>query len=759
MNKQFTWKVILVLAVALISAWAIRTYGIQLGLDLKGGTSYLLKVDLSQIELAGRGQAVKQAIDILQRRVNRFGVSEPIIQAVGNDRILVQIPGLKEADRAEARSLIEKTAYLEFLLVHADNETLQREAGSPYFRPPLGYTNLTETITRDGRTETRSYFCKTKPEQGLTGKYVERAYVDYDNLGRPHISLEFNKEGAAIFAKVTRANIGRQLAIVLDGQLQSAPVIQDEILGGRAQISGNFSIAEAQKLASVLENPLQAPVTILEDRGVDPSLGNDSIKSGVRAAIYGAVAVVSFMALFYLASGLIANFALALNILILIGVLAMFKFTLTLPGIAGIVLTIGMAVDANVLIFERIREELAAKKGLKAAIVAGYQRAFVVIFDSNFTTIMTAIILIMLGSGPVKGFGVTLTVGLIANLFAAVFVTRLCFDWLVAKGWLQSFKMLRIFSKIPNINFLGVWKIACVLSWLIIAVGIYFFIQRGGTNIGKGEVYGIDFSGGDSLTVSFAQRVDVDKLRAALEANGYKEAYLQYAKGAEREELVVRLPENAGEKVFEMLKTTFPEAGFKEPSIEHVGAVIGKELLTEALWAVLVALGAIMIYVAFRFGELAYGVGALVALAHDVLMCVGIFCLAGVGHTFSLPVVAALLTIIGYSINNVIVVFDRIRENRKLTGGRLNYVDLINRSVNETLPRTILTAGTTLVTALSLLLFGGRVIYDFAFIFLVGVLAGTYSAIYIASPCILWFHRDRGQRAPTAAVKAQPAKA
>ncbi|MCG3150269.1 MAG: Protein translocase subunit SecDF [Verrucomicrobiae bacterium] len=759
MNKQFTWKVLLIVAVAAISGWAIHNYGIQLGLDLKGGTSYLLKVDLSQIETAGRGQAVKQAIEILGKRVNRFGVAEPIIQAVGTDRILVQIPGLKEQDRAEARSLIQKTAKLEFRLVHADNDTLQREATSPYFRAPLGYTNLTETVVREGRSETRSYFCKTTPEQGLTGTYVERAFVDYDNLGRPHISMEFNKEGAALFAKVTRVNVGRQLAIVLDGQLQSAPVIQDEILGGRAQISGSFSLAEAQNLASVLENPLQAPVTILEDRGVDPSLGKDSINSGVRAAVFGAAAVVIFMAVYYLAAGLVANLALILNILILIGVLAMFKFTLTLPGIAGIVLTIGMAVDANVLIFERIREELAAKKGLKVAIVAGYQRAFVVIFDSNFTTIMAAIILIMLGSGPIKGFGVTLTVGLIANLFAAVFVTRVGFDWLIGKGWMKSFKMFHIFNVIPKINFLGVWKMAFILSWLIIAVGVYSFVQRGGMNVGKGEVYGIDFAGGDSLTMSFAQRVDVDKLRAALEATGFKEAYIQYSKGTERDELVLRLPENSGEKVYAMLQTSFPEAGFKEPSVEHVGATIGQELLTEASWAVLVALGAIMIYVAFRFGEFAYGLGALIALAHDVLMCVGIFCLAGVGHTFSLPVVAALLTIIGYSINNVIVVFDRIRENRKLASTRLSYHELINRSINEMLPRTILTAGTTLVTALALMLFGGRVIYDFAFIFLVGVLVGTYSSIYIASPIVLWYHRDEGKSANPAPAKSVAAKA
>jgi SecD/SecF fusion protein len=764
MNKQLTWKFGIVLAVIAVSVYGILQYGIQLGLDLRGGTSFLLKMDVSKIDSAGRRQAVQQAADIIERRVNQFGVAEPIIQSVGEDRILVQIPGLKQADRQEARQRIEKTAYLEFLLVHADNDRLQAEStGDPRFRPPLGYTNLTETTTREGRTVTRRYYCKLKPEQGLTGKYVERAWVAYDNIGRPYISLTFDKEGAGIFGRVTGANVGRQLAIVIDGKLESAPVIQDAILGGRAQITGSFSLLEAQRLASVLENPLQAPVKILEERGVDPSLGEDSIHSGVKAAVIGSVAVVVFMAVYYLVAGVVANLALALNILMLMGAMSLLPkltggsgFTLTLPGIAGIVLTIGMAVDANVLIYERIREELAANKGLKAAIIAGYQRAFVVIFDSNFTTILTAVILITLGSGPVKGFGVTLTIGLIANLFAAVFVTRLGFDWLVAKGWLRSFKMLHIFGHVPHVNFLGKWPVAFAVSWLLIAAGIYSFVHRGGLDMGKGQVYGIDFAGGDTVTMAFAQRVDVDKLRSALEAGGFKEAYLQYARGGGSEQLELKLPEGAGEKVTATLQKDFPEAAFQVLSTEHVGAIVGSELLKQALWAVFWSLVAIMIYVAFRFGEFSYGLGALVSLLHDVLMTIGWFCLTG--RTFSMPVVAAVLTLIGYSINDTIVVFDRIRENKKLTGGKLSYFDLINRSVNETLARTILTAGTVFLTSVALYGFGGRVINDFAFCFMVGVLTGTYSSIYIASPCVLWYHRGEG-KSKSAARKPEPAKA
>ena len=749
MNKQFPWKFSLIAFVILAAAYSFwpPQEKIKLGLDLKGGTSFLLKMDLSQIDAAGKGQAIRQAIEILERRINKFGVSEPIIQSVGSgtteDRILVQLPGLTEAARTEARRTIEQTAYLEFLLVHADNDRLQAESGSPYFHAPLGYTNLTQDVKgSEGQAATRHFFCKLKPEQGLTGKYVERAYVTYDELGRPNISLTFNKDGATLFGRVTGANVGRQLAIVLDGEVRSAPVIQDAILGGRAQISGTFSITEAQRLASVLENPLQAPVKVLEQRSVDPSLGLDSIHSGIRSALYGAIAVIAFMAIYYLLAGMVANAALVLNILITVGVLAMFKFTLTLPGIAGIVLSIGMAVDTNVLIYERVREELAANKPLRAAISAAYSRAFRVIFDAHFTAILTAVILIWMGSGPVKGFGVTLVIGLLANLFSGVFVTRVIFDWLVAKGIMKQFTMLHIFKGVAHINFLGVWRIAFLLSWLLIAAGMVTFVKRGGLDLGKGEVYGIDFKGGDTVTLGFAKHIEADAIRNSLTEAGHTESYLQYQHplGGGTEVLEIKLPEGKSAAVVKYLQGKFPDAQFTSLGTESVGAIVGKELLQQALIAMGVSLLAIMLYIALRFGEFSYGLGALISLIHDVLMTVGWFCLTG--RTFSMPVVAAVLTLIGYSINDTIVVYDRIRENRKLTGGKLNYFDLINRSVNETLSRTILTAGTVFLCSVALYGFGGRVLNDFAFCFLVGVLTGTYSSIYIASPCVLWYHRS-----------------
>ena len=751
MNKQLLWKYGLVLAAVAISAWGIYNYGIKLGLDLKGGTSFLLQMDLKDVDLTGRSQVLREAAEIIRKRVDQFGVAEPVIQPVGEDRILVQLPGLVESKRLEARRTIERTAYLEFRLVHERNEELVAQmASDPRFVPPVGYQRLIQKESREGRVQERIYFVKVRPE--LTGKHVERAYVQYDEVGRPYVALTLDSEGAKIFGRVTGAHVGRQLAIVLDGELHSAPVIQEAITGGRASITGQFSLPEAQQLANILENPLEAPVQIVEERGVDPSLGRDSIRSGVKAAIIGAALVLVFMVVYYLLGGIVANLAVALNLLIVVGVLSMFGFTLTMPGLAGIVLTVGMAVDASVLIYERIREELAANKTLRGAIAAGYSRAFLVIFDSNFTTILTALILFWLGSGPVKGFGTTLTIGLLANLFAAVFFTRLVFDTLVDKGWLKSFPMLHLL-RATKINFLGIWPVAFILSWALIGAGLWSFSHRGGWQVGKGAMYGIDFAGGDTVALRFQEKVAPTQIRQSLEAASITDAFIQYQREltGESEVLSLKLPERTAETVEAQLQKDFPAAGFHVISKEQVGAVIGKELLKQAGWAVVLAMVMIMIYIAFRFGEFSYGLGALVALAHDVLMCIGWFCLTG--RTFSLPVVAAVLTIIGYSINDTIIVFDRVRENRKLRGGRLNYFDLINSSINQTLPRTILTAGTTFLTAMSLYIFGGRVINDFAFMFLIGVITGTYSSIYIASPIVLWFHRQESNRKP------EPAKA
>jgi len=431
------------------------------------------------------------------------------------------------------------------------------------------------------------------------------------------------------------------------------------------------------------------------------------------------------------------------------GVLALFKFTLTLPGIAGIALTIGMSVDANVLIFERIREELAAGKPLRAAIAAGYQRAWLVIFDSNLTTILSGAILIWLGTGALRGFGVTLVIGLLANLFAAVFVTRTLFDWMIAKGLFSKFYSMQLFPK-TKIDFLGARRWVGAAMALLILVGGWMFVRQGGLHFGRGQVYGIDFTGGDGVMLKFAERVSPAELRRTLEATGAKDSFIQYQReGTGLEVLSLRLAVGEADKVVPAIQKQYPAAQFTVLSKDEVGAVVGQELGRQGLEAIGVSMLMIMIYIAFRFGEFAYGVGALVAVLVSVAASLALFVLSG--RTFSMTVVAAILTIIGYGINDTIVVFDRIRENRKLAGGRIDYFALLNRSINDTLARTMLTGGSTIFATGVLLMLGGRVLNDFAFTFLVGVIVSTIASICVASPIVLWFHR---KEAKAAAAKA-----
>ncbi len=445
---------------------------IKLGLDLQGGTSFLVAMEtnqLSQAEIKARG-ALSQAVEVLRTRVDGLGVAEPIIQEAGPNQILIQLPGLSEQVKEDAKSRIMKAAFLEFRLVHPESSDLLSKGLTP-----LGYTNMTERQRKsDVRAVPTQFLVKKTPEQGLTGQYVKKAGVFFDQISnQPKISVSFNSEGAKKFADITRKSVGRQLAIILDGELYSAPRINEEIPSGNCEIAGGFDVKEAFELANVLVNPLQAPVKIIEEHAVDPSLGADSIRSGIKSAIIGTILVSGFMLVYYLVSGLVANVALILNIVITMGVMCSFGTTLTLPGIAGMVLTIGMAVDANVLIYERIREELGKGKSLRGALEAGYDRAFGTIFDSHVTTLISSIILWAMGTGSVKGFGVTLTIGVAASLFTALVVTRLIFDFLLKRGWLTALPMLHLIRN-TRLDFMKLAKPAFVMSWVIIAIGIGF---------------------------------------------------------------------------------------------------------------------------------------------------------------------------------------------------------------------------------------------------------------------------------------------
>lgn len=728
----------------------------KLGLDLQGGTAFLLEMDTSKLgtnaltQSVGQSYLVDQAVSVLRRRVDAYGVAEPIIQPAGENRILVQLPGLSEADKVAAKEGIQKAAFLEFRMVDPD----EREHMQTGLIPPGFEVRQQKVRGRDGAEGGYSAIIVRKsPERGLTGKYVSGAHVTRDQLtGRPEIAFTMNAEGAEIFAAVTRENVGQRLAIILDGEVVSAPNINGPIPGGSGQITGDFSEKEAFELATALENPLQTPLRIIEERSVDPTLGDDAIKSGIKASLYGTIAVALFMAIYYLRAGLVANVALLTNIIVLLGIMCSLNVTYTLPGIAGIVLTVGMAVDANVLIYERIREELAKGKSMRGALSAGYDRAFATIFDSHITTLISSVILIALGTGAIKGFGVSLTIGVAVSLFTALVVTRLIFDFLLSRGLLKTLPMLHLITA-SNLNFMKLAKPAFILSWTIILVGIGYGVFVRGSNM-----MGIEFAGGESYTYSFAQKVDVDKVRAAVTELklgepqvGYQRDFgssketLRVGVGVDQEALKNHTPSTHSEKVDAKLKQAFPDAKFNRLSTEQVGPTVGEEIQKSAIIASLLSLFGILVYVAFRY-EFSFAVGAVVAVIHDVLMTIGCYCLTGLfteGRQFNATFVAGLLTIIGFSINDTIVIFDRIREDLKL-GVPGTFKDLVNKALNQTLSRTIITSGTVLLATGSLYLFGGGPINDFAFTFLVGIITGTYSSIYIASALVLWWHK--GQR-------------
>jgi SecD/SecF fusion protein len=720
---------------------------IKLGLDLQGGTSFLVKMDTNKLgDDATKTRALSQAAEVMRKRVDKLGVAEPLIQPQGTDCILIQLPGLSEADNETARRQIKRAAFLEFRMVHEKSEEYISQG-----IPAAGYERM---IMRPRQDETQQkaivLLVNKKPERGLTGRNIKRAAMSRSYLtGEPEILFELDGEGAKIFAEVTRANLHRRLAIVLDGVLYSAPEIQSEIPSGRGQITGSFSDKEAQELANVLENPLEAPVTIQEERRVDPSLGKDSIRSGLTAALIGTVAVSMFMLVYYLFSGIVANLALMLNIVILFGVMCSIGTTLTIPGIAGIVLTIGMAVDANVLIYERMREELALGKSIRGTVSAGYDKAFGTIFDSNLTTLIASVILIYMGTGPVKGFGVTLTIGILVSMFTALVVTRILFDWLLDKGWLTGLKMLHLI-RATQIDFMSFAKPAFLISWSLIIVGCGYGIYRGK------DILGVDFAGGDSLTLRFSQKIEVEKLREAVTRAGVGESLIQYQKDmvTQVENLRLTVPFDSGVKAEEALTQQFPEAKFSRAQLDKVGPVVGQEIMKTAIVAAFLALLGILIYVAMRY-EFSFAVGGVVSIVHDILMTMGWFCLTG--RQFNAPMVAAILTIIGFSINDTIVIYDRIREDLKL-GIRGTFKEVMNQALNQCLSRTLITSGTVFLATLSLYLFGGGVINDFAFTFLVGILTGTYSSIYIASAIVLWWHK--GERPKLASqVTAEAAAA
>ncbi len=699
---------------------------IRLGLDLQGGTSFLIRL-IPQTDGSITPDLLDQAVEVIRKRVDQYGVSEPVITPQGKDRILVQIAGLDTNQIQEAKSQLQRVAKLEFAIVDEGGPSrVERIQNGEEVMDP----SLVLKTYRPGKDKTESTQILVKRRAAFTGEYVTRAFAYFDQQGYG-VSLELNSEGGKIFDEVARQNKGRQMAIILDGEVISAPVLQSDHFGGRAQITGNFDDKEARDLASALENPLRVPVQIEETRSVSPTLGADSIRSGVMAGVTGLVLVIFATLLYYRFAGLIAVFGLLLNILLLLGAMAMFGFTLTLPGIAGIILTIGMAVDANVLIYERLREELAAGKSLPTALTGAYDKAFSAIFDANATTLITAIILFWQATGSVKGFAITLTLGIIASMFSALLFTRTGFRWMVDKFALSRITMLDLVPK-RTFDFLGKRWIALVISLVFIGGSVAVFAVRGEKN------FGIDFRGGDLLIVDSSKPVSVAEARMALDDPA---VVIQFEREGTKEMLTFRSLQGTSDQILVKLQKTFPESGIVAFGQDTVGPQIGLEFAKSALIALGLGMVGILFYVTLRF-EFSFALGALVALLHDIIITLGVFSL--LGGELSLVMVGAVLTIAGYSINDTIVVFDRIREGLK-NGERGTVQTLMNTSINETLGRTILTGGTTLLSVGALYFFGGAVLRDFSFAILVGILVGTYSSIYIAAPVVLWASKLRGK--------------
>ena len=789
--------------------------------------------------------AISNSFNVLRNRIDRFGVTQPNIQKLGNSgRILVELPGVKEPERV--RKLLQGTASLEFWATYDNteieaylneaNSTLaqllateeevaavetapaaedallaeelqqsQNDAAAeaefkkqnPLFsvlQPSgargnacIGYANYADTAKinkffampqikglfppefKPMWTVKASQFIpggnifelvaiKATSRDGkapLDGGVVTDARVQYGNTGgNPEVSMSMNAEGANTWARMTKDNIGKQIAIVLDGMVYSYPTVQSEIAGGSSQITGNFTLEEAEDLANVLKSgKLPAPATIIQEQVVGPSLGAESINAGLISFVIAFLLVLIYMVLFYQGAGLVADVALLCNVLLLFGTLVSFGAVLTLPGIAGLVLTLGMAVDANVIIYERVKEELRAGKGLSKAIADGYKNAYSAIIDGQFTTFLTGVVLFVFGSGPVQGFATTLIIGIITSVLTSVFITRIMFDDRVVKGKNVTFdnKITRNFLQNTHVDFLGKRKIAYIASGALIVISLVSIFTKGFT-------YGVDFTGGRTYVVRFDQPVTAEAVRAAAVAEFDGAVEVKQFGGESQMKITTQyLVENEStdadaeveSKLYNALKGFFAtELTFGEftstldnpngiISSDKVGPTIANDITRNAIIAVVIALFVIFAYIAVRFKGWTWGLGGVVGLAHTALIVIGFFSLFSGILPFSLDIdqtfIAAILTIIGYAINDTVVIFDRIREYKELHP-KAEFGMNVNEALNSTLSRTMNTSLTTLITMLAIAIFGGEVIRGLAVALILGIVIGTYASIFIATP-------------------------
>ncbi|MDR2769756.1 MAG: protein translocase subunit SecD [Puniceicoccales bacterium] len=701
------------------------------GLDLKGGVAFSLEINPKVLlgkESWERQQLVQKAIEVIASRIDSLGVTEPIIRPRGDHAIEVQLPGISLETNPDVVQALKKPAKLEFRLVNDSLDPMQENL-------PLGYERLWLTQEDTAGNEKQIPIAvKRLPE--MTGTSIKRAQPVIDSYGHHEISLQMTDFGKERFAKVTKNNLHKRLAIVLDGKIYSAPVIQSEITNGQASISGKFTQREALDLSHVLNNPLEFELDLIEVYEVGPSLAKEAKSSAVQAALMGMLLVMALLVYYYRSFGVISSIALCINGLLIIGAWASIGATITLPSITALAITFGMAVDANVLILERVREEMRAGKDCITAMEWGHRKAFVTILDANLTTLLTAALLIWLGVGAVKGFGVTLAIGIFTTLFSVLVFNRALVDIWVRKH--HNFLPLKAWLSACSIRFLKYKYFAFGLSFMLMIIGVVAVGIRGK------KVLGIDFVGGDELLVKYAQAVDCQTIRSVAHKAGCGEVSAVYQKymGKDFSLLKIQSEKDKGMTVLQVLNENFPEAKFQWVAQSKIGASVSVNVQKNAILSILVALCGILLYIALRF-EFGYGIGAVIALLHDTWITIGLYIL--MGHQFSAPMIAAVLMIIGYSINDTIIIFDRIREELGLNPS-LSLEQVIDVSINKTLSRTLMTSLTTFIPAFILFIGCSGVVRDYALVFLLGIVTGTFSSIFIASPILYIWHRGDRKR-------------
>ncbi len=725
-----------------------KSHNLQGGIELVGGTSFIMRVEPgvdpeTLKELPVTTEAMETAKQIVEKRLNQMAVTDAPITIQGENLIEIQMPGITPEQAKEVSKKITQIARLTFHKSLNDPVLAQQIINGDTAEPGV-IASIYESEDRKGNTISTPIAYQRKAQ--VTGKDVKAAQPN--RTSNTEVQIELHSEGAKkmkTFTKSLRPGTD-QIVTVLDGKIVNAATLQADSLGKHFVISGLDNLEECLELSKALLNPLENPLVLDEQRTVSATLGDATIKQGINAGLAGLALTIVFILLYYRFAGLIALVGLILNVLILFGAMALFGASFTLPGIAGIILTIGVAVDANVLVYERLREEMARGKSVKAAIEAAYEKAFAAIFDANITTLITALILFWKASGTIKGFAVTLIIGILGTLLAALLCTRVLFWWASHTGVL---KRLSFMNLIPDrsFDFLSKRKAAFSLSLIAIITGLGVLGFKGsgalGTDFTGGTIMRFDIPSDQTIeqtTVSsLISELDLAQAAASqIEAVPGSQSFVKITMGSEEQDL---------QAVEDKLRESLP--GFSQEEAngdfkvkatrDTVSPTLGGQFLSNAIWALLFGLFGILVYITLRF-EFSFAVGAFFALSHDILACIGILALKG--DQFTLIHVGAFLTIAGYSINDTIVVFDRIRESLKMAQGDVKAV--MNQAISATLSRTILTSVTTFASVLVLYIFGGAALKDFSFTIMVGVIIGTYSSIFIAAPIVYILAKRRG---------------